>query len=97
MKKRFSKVLTTGAIALSLFGGAVAYAATVNVGGGVWNYGKSGGYAYSNYFHGSRTHSSAVKVGNATNHSGWVGKGSWSYASIPTSITQVEQFYYNYK
>ena len=58
-----SKLKSTAVLALAIasFGtlSGVA-AATQYPGGGVWTYGASNGGAYSNYYHGSKYHSSTV-------------------------------------
>ncbi len=57
---------------------------TEKVGGGVWIYGIGGGFSYSYYDHGSKTHKSTACSGFGTscNYSGWTGKGTRSVAKI---------------
>ena len=66
-------------------------------GGGVWTYGASNGGAFSNYYHGSKYHSSTV-VSRWTSKSSkaYAYAGQTSYAFIKTSFGEQAAFYYNY-
>lgn len=72
-------------------------AATQYPGGGVWTYGASNGGAFSNYYHGSKYHSSTV-VSRWTSKSSkaYAYAGQTSYAFIKTSFGEQAAFYYNY-
>lgn len=86
------------ALAVTSFGtlSGVA-AATQYPGGGVWTYGASNGGAFSNYYHGSKYHSSTV-VSRWTSKSSkaYAYAGQTSYAFIKTSFGEQAAFYYNY-
>ncbi|MCS4488705.1 lactococcin 972 family bacteriocin [Streptococcus sciuri] len=72
---------------------AVAYPS-----GGVWTYGSDNGGAFSNYYHGSRYHTSTV-VSRRDSHSdkGEASAGKTSYARIKTSFGEQVAFYYNFR
>lgn len=95
-----SKLKSTAVLALAIasFGtlSGVA-AATQYPGGGVWTYGASNGGAYSNYYHGSKYHSSTVVSRKNSNSSkGYANAGRTSYAYIRTTWGEQAAFYYNY-
>ena len=55
--------------------------AVENVGGGTWDYGRSGLVAYSKYYHRDRVHGSSVKIGNQPLVPDYnVPRGEWSVA-----------------
>ncbi|MER6250525.1 lactococcin 972 family bacteriocin [Streptomyces sp. NPDC001584] len=68
------------AVALVVAAATPALAASVKTGGGTWNYGVSGGYVWSNYYHETACHSSSVQ-GDYYSSSGNVGAAAWSQAS----------------
>lgn len=75
MRKNMKSLMVL-ALAVTSFGtlSGVA-AATQYPGGGVWTYGASNGGAFSNYYHGSKYHSSTVV-------SRWTSKSSKAYAPV---------------
>lgn len=96
VRKIFSKAVlalvasTTMATAVSA---AVSYP-----GGGVWTYGSDRGGAFSNYYHGSRYHTSTVvSRWNSKSSRGTAKAGQTSYARINTSFGEQVAFYYNYQ
>lgn len=92
------KIIIVALLFFSSLGIGIAKANySVNVGGGYWKYWQDSKYAFSEYYHGDRVHSAAVKVGSSVNSSGWVSPGYWAKASAPNSWWYTEQFYYNYK
>ncbi|MFV0556188.1 MAG: lactococcin 972 family bacteriocin [Lactovum sp.] len=92
--KNIKKVLISLAVVMALAtGGVTALAYTSYVGGGTWNYGNYVGYAYSDYYHGSKDHSSTVIVGNRSNRD-LAGRGDWSQAGLWTKSGA--SYYYNY-
>ena len=98
MKQTVKKWTLVASIAATLGGGvAVASAAVKYPGGGVWTYGSANGGAYSNYYHGSKYHSSTV-VSRWTGLSdkGYAGAGRTSYAWIRTFWAEQVSFYYDY-
>lgn len=101
MKKLLSKKIKLVTIAVVLFTTALAasgvMAATQYPGGGVWTYGASNGGAYSNYYHGTKYHSSTV-VSRRTGASskGYATAGQTSRAWIRTHWGEKAAFYYNY-
>lgn len=98
MKQTVKKLALVASVAATLGGGATAVSAAVQYpGGGVWTYGSSNGGAYSNYYHGSKYHSSTV-VSRWTGASdkGYAGAGRTSRAWIRTAWAEQVSFYYNY-
>ncbi|WP_242274742.1 lactococcin 972 family bacteriocin [Bacillus cereus group sp. BfR-BA-01310] len=76
--------------------GAFATAASADdVGGGTWNHWYSDGVVHSEYYHGSRVHSAAVKVGDNTFSSGWTNPGYWAKASSTYKWYNSISTYYN--
>ncbi|MBZ9644665.1 lactococcin 972 family bacteriocin [Streptomyces sp. PSKA30] len=65
--------------------GSVTPLGCIGASGGTWCYGNElttdGKYCYSNYYHGSKSHKSSVKIAGTTFSSGWVAKGNTSYAN----------------
>ncbi|GED10490.1 lactococcin 972 family bacteriocin [Cellulosimicrobium cellulans] len=60
----FRRVLTTAMVAgMVALTPAVAFAGSKVVGGGVWNYGTSGGIVYSHYHHNTACHGASVDNG----------------------------------
>lgn len=95
MLKKVKYVLSLIVVLTTLGVGIASADSTVNVQGGVWKYWKDSKYAYSEYYHPSRYHSSAVKVGNYTARSGITVPNEWAKASAENSWWHTEQFYYN--
>ena len=64
---------------------------------GTWNYGYNVSSAYSNYHHGSKSHSATV-VNNNTGRSGkdTQDPGVWAKATVGRNLTEKCSFYYNY-
>lgn len=75
-----------------------AFAAVQYPDGGVWTYGAGDGGAFSNYYHGSKDHSSTV-VSRANSHSdkGYAGPGETSYAWIKTYFGEPVSFFYDHE
>lgn len=92
------KSLTIAAMLLTTIATASGVAAATQYpGGGVWTYGAANGGAYSNYYHGSRYHSSTVvsrRIGASSK--GYAGAGQTSRAWINTNWGERVAFYYNY-
>ncbi|MFD3762291.1 lactococcin 972 family bacteriocin [Streptomyces sp. NPDC058622] len=72
--------VTLAAAALVVAAATPALAASVQTGGGIWNYGVGSGYVWSNYYHEHTCHSSSVQ-GDYYSSSGYVGAAAWSRAS----------------
>ncbi|MBF0714472.1 hypothetical protein HZY83_07260 [Gemella sp. GH3] len=62
---------------------------------GHWHYYTKDGDIHSDYQNHYMTHSSAVRVGDRTNSSGWKSPGHWAFASMATSWFKTSQAYYN--
>lgn len=93
------KLVSLIALAFVVLGLAPAAAAVQYPDGGVWTYGadlmRRG--AFSNYYHGSKHHSSTViSRWNSDMDKGYAGPGATSYAFMRTSIGEQMAFYYNY-
>ena len=59
-----------------------AQAAQAYVGGGTWQYGTSATWAWSNYWHTSKAHSSSLVHSMGTNWSQIKGPNAWSYCEM---------------
>lgn len=94
LKKKLAIVGVTSALSLGAL--APAMAVTVNVGGGVWEYGTNGSVAYSNHFHPRINHASTVQANGANYPSPCAVANSWSAKSV-TQIPGVNYgFFYSY-
>ncbi|MFD7665591.1 lactococcin 972 family bacteriocin [Streptomyces sp. NPDC059788] len=74
--------------------------ACVSAGGGKWCYGwyaadSDGKYCYSNYLHGSKWHSSSVKIAGISRSSGSVRPGSPSNANRTAGYAYTCYTYYS--
>ena len=88
-------LLTLSAATLLATGGLAAKAAEPSE--GTWNYGYNCSSAYSNYHHGSKTHSATVKNNNTgRDDSDTQDAGVWAKALVGRNITEKCSFYYNY-
>jgi lactococcin 972 family bacteriocin len=90
--KTKSLVLALSAVTLFSAGGIVAQAE------GTWQHGYGVSSAYSNYHHGSKTHSATV----VNNNTGRQGKdtqraGVWAKATVGRNLTEKASFYYNFR
>lgn len=104
MIKKMKKFIILS-LAVSSIGGTVALAATAQPDGehSYWVYG--GGnewfrtYAFSNYYHGKKQHSSTVisRDDGSSAFSGVVGANQTSYAKLYTDWGEKAAFYYNHK
>lgn len=97
MSKKFKMLVLTiiSVVSLGIVTGVAA--ATQYPDGGVWTYGAANGGAFSNYYHGSKYHSSTVvSRKNSRSSKGFAGAGKTSYAYIATSWGEQAAFYYNY-
>ena len=93
MKKRSNVVASCLACAGSLlFITTPVLAATINVEGGVWNYGVGSKYVWSYYSHAHKTHKSSVH-GKYDASSGWTRKGVKAKASAAKAIGGNEAYY----
>lgn len=95
-----SRLIATGSAvaALVLLPTAAALATTVNVGGGLWQYGTTSTEVYSNYHHPSLYHSSTACNAGALGDKcdqGVAAAGAWSYASIGKSWLGGNTAYWN--
>lgn len=52
-----------------------------NVGGGTWNYGRSGNHCWSHYVHPAKRHS-ATAIKGSTNRKVYAGAGTWANSDI---------------
>lgn len=99
--KNHLKTTSLIALALVVLGTAPTVAAAVQYpDGGVWTYGadlmRRG--AFSNYYHGSKKHSSTVvSRWNSDFDKGDAGPGETSYAFMRTGIGEKMAFYYDYE
>jgi lactococcin 972 family bacteriocin len=59
----------------------VSPATVVNVGGGTWNYGRSGGHCWSHYVHPAKRHS-ATAIKGSTNRKIYASAGTWANSDI---------------
>lgn len=86
-------VLPLGLVTASL----PVLAATQYPDGGVWTYGASNGGAFSNYYHGSKYHSSTVvSRWNSNSNKGYAPAGQTSKAWIKTQFGEQYAFYYDF-
>lgn len=69
-----------------------ALAATVDVQGGVWNYGVGSKYVWSYYSHSSKTHKASVH-GAYDATSGWIRKGVEAKASAEKALFGNASYY----
>lgn len=88
------KQLTIAGVTAVAIGGAVvtSVAAADNVSGGTWWHGVGSTYVYSNFYHGSRAHSSSVR-GKYWSNSGWTAAGVTSKASAEKAILGNQAYY----
>lgn len=73
---------------------------TANVGGGTWSYGTDYVFplskkVYSNYYHGSKVHSSTSQIGTLVNKSGKIKAGSTSYSDAKGGSGDSTHAYWN--
>ena len=100
IKKRISSFALIGVLAL---GTAVpAFAASVNVGGGTWDYGTSiAGInvkkVYSNYLHNTKMHKASCSIGANKSTSGWKTAGNTAFSSAYGRWGDVTHAYYDVK
>ena len=97
MKHKVKALATVALAAVAIGTASGVAAATQYPDGGVWTYGAANGGAFSNYYHGSKYHSSTV-VSRWSSRSdiGYASAGRTSYAYIPTSWGEQVAFYYNH-
>ena len=101
MKEKVKKTIITLCLTGSLVIASASTVLAVSVGGGIWDYGtKVSGLnqktVWSNYYHPTRMHKSSVTIGTTAASSGWVDKGSTSYASAVGSWSDQTHAYYDY-
>ncbi|MGL5021011.1 MAG: lactococcin 972 family bacteriocin [Mycoplasmatales bacterium] len=81
------KILRTALVMVMLLGSfATMKAATSNVDGGVWNYGRNANSAYSRYFHSHKNHSSTVQRSGYNFYSGNASPNTWSEVGVAVPI-----------
>ncbi|WP_080793551.1 lactococcin 972 family bacteriocin [Corynebacterium pacaense] len=80
---------------LTVSGAAAASATTINIDGGVWDYGVGSGTVWSNYFHNGKSHGSTA-VGTITSDSGCTNRNTWSRASAPSKVIGTNKTYYRF-
>lgn len=99
MKHLYKKYLLMLVTVLTGLGVVTAVsAATQYPDGGVWTYGPTNGGAFSNYYHGSKYHSSTVvSRWNSNSHKAYANAGQTSYAYIKTSWGEQVAFYYDFR
>ncbi|MFU0833968.1 MAG: Lactococcin 972 family bacteriocin [Oscillospiraceae bacterium] len=98
MKKRISSFALTGVLALGIV--VPVFAASVNVDGGVWDYGTSiVGFnqkkVYSNYLHNTKIHKASCSIGAHKNDSGWTQAGMTAFSSAIGGWGDTTHAYYN--
>lgn len=93
--KKYLKRLSVVTLLCSLLLPATVFAAFVD--GGEWHYGVgwTGTYGYSNYYHGSRSHTATVKNGPVSN-SQRQGAGAWAQTSITKIPPTGMEYYYGF-
>lgn len=97
IQKQIKVFLAFAIFVLSFFYIGTVSAATQYPDGGVWTYGATSGGAFSNYYHGSKYHTSTVvSRWNSNSSRGAAPAGQTSYAYIDTSFGEQAAFYYNY-
>lgn len=84
--------ITATTAALLTVGTTAAQAASESREGGTWNYGVTGKYTYSDYFHKSRTHKSTA-VGVNTVVAPWTSPGVWSKAQAICALGGNKAYY----
>ncbi|WP_084466539.1 lactococcin 972 family bacteriocin [Nocardia arthritidis] len=93
------KTAVAGLIAIAGLGlgMGVGNAGVKHIDGGTWRYGTDNGqyptYNFSEYSHGSRVHSSAVRNCNGTQRSGWYDGGTLAVSYQNRCLTGNEAFY----
>lgn len=104
MRTKIKKCISSFALVSVLaFGVAVpAFAATVNVDGGTWDYGTSvvgvnQKKVWSNYLHNTKVHKSSCSIGANKSDSGWTNAGSTSFSSAVGGWFDTTHAYYNIK
>lgn len=101
MKNKTKALLATASVAAFIAVGPVSAASAANhvqsAGGGTWQWGDESGQAYSNYHHGSKTHSATVCDGSYTNScmQNVQIKGVWARAYKPDLFMNIETAYWN--
>lgn len=98
MKNMIKKVTVAATLLGTLATAGSALAATQYPGGGVWTYGATDGGAFSNYYHGSKMHSSTVvsRKDSRSAYSGDVLPKNTAEAYLRTVWGEKVAFYYNY-
>ncbi|MFE6104046.1 lactococcin 972 family bacteriocin [Streptomyces laurentii] len=90
---RLKRALKIAAVsgALVVAGAAPAMATIVYVGGGTWDYGANAYYVWSDYYHGSKCHSS-TSVGTSID-SDEASAGSWSRTQVTAALYGNKSYY----
>lgn len=97
MKKLVMSTIAAAGICVATAAPALA---SVNVGGGTWNYGSShnvfswSASVYSNYYHPTHHHS-GTSVCGSVNHTVHANAGSWANSSAGCSYTDSTSAYWN--
>lgn len=93
MKKISKIVVSTVTLIVTVVSLTIpALAATVDVQGGVWNYGVGSKYVWSYYSHNSKTHKASVH-GAYDATSGWIRKGVEAKASAEKALFGNASYY----
>jgi lactococcin 972 family bacteriocin len=83
--KILTKALAATVVAGALLVGGTTAAQAVSVEGGTWNYGVTGKYTYSDYYHAKRTHK-ATACGANCDYASWTSPGYWANARAISAI-----------
>lgn len=96
--KTLIKKVTVAVTLLGILATAGSALAATQYPGGVWTYGPDRGGAFSNYYHGSKWHSSTVvsRWNSNSSYSGKIAPNQTARARIRTSWGEKVAFYYNY-
>lgn len=103
LKFKSKKLLSLiGATALVMAISVPAFATSVNVGGGTWDYGtRSIGWdqkeVYSNYLHNTKIHMSSCSIGANKNSSDWMDPGDTASSSAVGKWGDKTHAYHNVK
>jgi len=72
---------TSGVVELSSDTPVISPNTVKNVGGGTWNYGRSGGHCWSHYVHPAKRHS-ATAIRGSTNRKIYASAGTWANSDV---------------
>lgn len=93
--KNFRKVPILNILLFMLFANSVAFAVTKYVSNGIWRYGPSVGFGYSDYFHSSYAHhSTVINPNNGARDWDDGSAGEWSNAKLIKIPPNDLEYYY---